>query len=174
VISVLLRLIPYLYSFIKEMNRKDMEKGTTQKQKARYRTVIAILLSLFLAYGIISGYYFHREMKKVDSLEEQLAKEKERGYVDMTKFVPRSDHEQVVSLLAHKMNRASFLDELALDEIKSICESDPSVCGNGTKRTISMLEDFLEVRKTEKDNLDKIESSLEKEKAEMRAQADKK
>lgn len=173
-VSVLLRLIPYLYSFIKEMNRKDMEKGTTQKQKARYRTVIAILISLFIAYGIISGFYFHREMKKVDALEEQLAREKERGYVDMTKFVPRSDHEQVVSLLAHKMNRAEFLDELALDEIKSICKAKPDVCSPGTERTVSMLEAFLNSRESEKENLDKIQDSLEKEKAAMSAEANKK
>lgn len=151
-----------------------MEKGTTQKQKARYRTVIAILISLFIAYGVVSSFYFHREMKSVDALEEQLAKEKEKGYVDMTNFVPRLDHEQEVNLLAHKMNRAEFLDELALDELKAICDPNPDICTSSTKRTMGMLEVFLNSRESEKEELDEIRDSLTKEKAEMRAEVNKK
>lgn len=173
-ISVLLRLIPYLYYFIKEMNRKDMEKGTTQKQRARYRTVIAILLSLFLMFGLFSGYYIHRKTSEIKTLEASLAREKERGYVDMTKFVPRTDHEQMVSLLAHKMNRAEFIDELALEELEALCTVKPNNCSPSTTRTIQLLKDFLEVSDREKDNLGDLKESMEKEKANMRATLDKK
>ena len=172
-VSVLLRLIPYLYSFIKEMNRKDMERGTTQKQRARYRTVIAILLSAILMLGIFSGYWIHRKMNEIHVLETTLAREKERGYVDMTKFVPRTDHEQMVSLLAHKMNRAEFIDELALEELEAICKADPKDCNPRTHRTIKLLKDFLEVSDREKDNLGQLNESMEKEKAELRETLDK-
>lgn len=172
-ISVLLRLIPYLYSFIKEMNRKDMEKGTTQKQKARYRTVIAIILSLFISYGVLTGFYIHRQLKAIKELTVEVAEEKQRGYVDMTMFVPRTDHDKVVSLMAHKMNRAEFLDELALAEIRALCEAEPYSCSPGTKRLIAMLEDFLQASSQEKGTEERIKVSLEKEKEQMREQVKK-
>lgn len=144
-----------------------MEIGATQKQKGRYRTAIAILLSVILLMSGGFGYFMHREFKIINNLEDELSEEKERGYVDMTKFVPRKDHETVVSLLSHKMNRAEFIDELALDELRNLCSTKGVVCEKSTFKTIKLLEDFLKVRVDEKDSKDNLKESMAKEKAEL-------
>lgn len=142
--SVLLRLIQYLYYFVKEMNRKDMEKGTTRKQRAKFRTVIALLFSVLVLYTVISGYYIYNVRNQLEVLELSLAKEKERGYVDMTSFVPRMEHEKIVNTLTHRIGRAEFVTQVALDELSTICETSPAACTPSTKRTEEMLHDLLD------------------------------
>lgn len=142
-LGVLFRLIPYLYSFVKEMNRKDMETGTTRKQRAKLRTMIAILVSILVVYIFGSGYYMYRAHGEVKTLTATLTLEKERGYTDMTKFVPRKEHEKVVNTLTHKIGRAEFVTQIALDEIESVCRTAPKSCTRATQRTKILLEDLL-------------------------------
>ncbi|UQT03105.1 hypothetical protein TOTORO_02420 [Serratia phage vB_SmaS-Totoro] len=129
---LILRIIPYLYYFIKEQYRADVEgRPPTKKQRTKYRTIISILTLFIIIAGMYLGYnkYVDRNMVCVDE-------RKAETYPASVSVVSRETYEKDVRLLIRESVEKDFMVDSLKAEITKLCEKHPTECSENTHHMI--------------------------------------
>lgn len=133
---ILFRLIPYLYAFIKEMNRLDIETGTNKKKNARFRTYLAITISLFLVFLVVAGYEYVKLNQIIEQHELQDSYERSHGAKTSTDYVSRDAYEKLNREMTHRMSHVLFVNELLADQLREMCDTYPTDCDRSTLKVL--------------------------------------
>ena len=138
--SLLVRLIPYLYYFIKESHRRDMEEELSPSKRTKYRTYVAILVAA-LILGSIFGYFRYR--KDADALGlclVEVQKVKDSVVGKPTDYILRTQYDHDMDELSHKNTELGIYNEMLLEKVREACTKDPDKCGVLTKKLIQKVE----------------------------------
>lgn len=135
---LILRIIPYLYHFIKEQYRADVEgKPPTPKKRTKYRTIISVQAVVLIALGLYFGYtkYIGKENgKKVDAVKEVQSENAGSG------FVSRETYEKDVRLLIRENVEQDYLIEKLSIETTKLCKLHPTDCNENTHHMIDQSQ----------------------------------
>lgn len=129
---LILRIIPYLYYFIREQYRADVEgRPPTKKQRTKYRTIISVLTIFIIVAGVYLGYnkFVDRNMvcvdeRKVETLPSSIG------------VVSRETYEKDVRLLIRESVEKDFLNDNLRAEVKKLCDKHPTDCNENTHHMI--------------------------------------
>lgn len=138
--SLLVRLIPYLYYFIKESHRRDMEEDLPPNKRTKYRTYVALLVTA-LILGSIFGYFRYR--KDADALGlclVEIQKVKDSVVGKPADYILRTQYDHDIDELSHKNTELAIYNEMLLEKVREVCARDPEKCGVLTKKLIEKVE----------------------------------
>lgn len=132
-----LRFIPYLYYFIREQYRRDMDSTEpTKKKRYVYRTVITILI-LLLAMTITAS------VMKIRKLSEVLRTQQFTGTVIANGVgavqngtISRETYEKDIRELVIAKYKLEYQGRELATELKRVCSAKVSSCDEHALRTI--------------------------------------
>lgn len=137
--SILIRLIPHLYYFIREMYRRDIESPTGHKKRSLYRTFLSILIIL-LGGVIVHEYRTVGSMNTIiQGLETEVARCKE------VSVISARDKDRLLTLeatnrqLTHKNDAIAMRLRLTARILDNLCEDSKN--GDCSKEVIEFIHE---------------------------------
>lgn len=138
--SLLVRLIPYLYYFIKESHRRDLEEEMPAKKRTKYRTYVAVLVAA-LILGSIFGYArFRKDAEALGLCLVEVQKVKDSVVGSPADYITRTQYDHDLDELSHKNTELAIYNEMLLEKVREACTKDPDKCGVLTKKLIEKVE----------------------------------
>lgn len=139
--SLLVRLIPYLYYFIKESHRRDMEEDLPPSKRRKYRTYVAILVTA-LILGSIFGYFrYRKDANALGLCLVEVQKVKDSVVGKPADYVLRTQYDHDMNELSHKNTTLSIYNEMLAEKLEDLCKGLPAEkCGILTKKLIEKVD----------------------------------
>lgn len=138
--SLLARLIPYLYYFIKESHRRDMEEELPPNKRSRYRTYVAILVTA-LILGSFFGYFrFRKDAEALGLCLVEVQKVKDNVVGNPTDYIARTRYDHDLNELSHKNTELGIYNEMLMEKLKVVCTDDPVHCDVITSKLLEKVE----------------------------------
>lgn len=140
-----LRFIPYLYYFIRGQYHRDLHAPVGDgKKRFKYRTVIAVLISILIVVTIFSIVKIHQQSQVIFSLNktthatqgsvDELAQHQEQLDKDL---ISRDVYEHDIRQLVYQNGQLAFDADNLASELEGICIKTPLVCTNDIHQTIT-------------------------------------
>lgn len=138
--NLLIRLIPYLYYFVREAYRRDMNEEMTRKKRARYRTYVAVLLSLILLGTIFSVWKMNKMRVEVGLCLVDATELRKQAVSYTTDYVKRDTYDDTVNAMSHKIASLEVYTDLMAAKLHDLCDKDPKGCGSTTRTLLERLD----------------------------------
>lgn len=138
--SLLVRLIPYLYYFIKESHRRDMEEEMTPKKRTKYRTLVAVLIAVMVLGSVFAYFRFRKEAEALGLCLVEVQQVKERTLGGSADYVPRTQHDHDVAELSHKNTTLEIYNEILVEKLKDVCTTKADSCDKMTMKVLEKVE----------------------------------
>lgn len=148
-LNLLIRLIPYLFYFIREAYRRDLNEEMTRKKRARYRTMVAVLLSLILLGTIFSVWKMNKMRVEVGLCLVDVTQLRTQAASYDTDYVRRELYDSKVDAMSHRIASLEVYTDLMAAKLHEVCEKSPKDCGSTTRGLLDRLATDKEGRDSE-------------------------
>lgn len=145
----LIRLIPHLRHFIKEMYRLDQESPITHKKRFLYRTILAVLFLILI--GVIGHdfYYSYGYRNQIKALNVEIERLHKLEVLTDREQKRTDAIEKENGILKYANDRIEVKLEMAVDIIEHLCDKDKEGCPTHVQRFIDRENTYLLKRKHE-------------------------
>lgn len=137
---IFIRLIPYLYYFIKEMYRRDLNEEMTRKKRAKYRTYVAVLLSLLLLTSVFGLWKMNKMRVTTGQCLVNVTELKQQIQSYATEYVERDRYEKEVSVMSHRIAELQVYNDVMAAKLTSLCDTDKTACEASTAAILSRVK----------------------------------
>ena len=140
-----LRFIPYLYYFVRGQYQRDLEAPVGDgKKRFKYRTVIAVLISILILVSIFGVVKIHQQSVVIVSMNNAthatqgsvnvLTENQEKMDKDL---ISRDVYERDIHDLVYRNAQLIFDANSLANELERICTKSPMVCTDDARETIA-------------------------------------
>lgn len=140
-----LRFIPYLFYFIRDQYRRDVSGPAPNKEKRfKYRTVIAILLSVLILLsfaGIVKYRQLNQKITDLNSTTQDTQGSVEKIANHQSNLshgqISRDRYEADVSQLVYEKTRLDYEADFLAADLNRLCQKYPADCDDDVRHIIA-------------------------------------